>query len=72
VTPSGDILRADAVGNCGPATNLGGYSLIRAGSLDEAIALAQDCPMLADRGGVEVGELTNHDDKFDEWLAKHK
>jgi len=24
--------------------------------------------MLADGGGVEVGELTNHDEKFDAWL----
>jgi hypothetical protein len=63
--------RASAVGNCGPATNLGGYSLIRAQSLDEAVALAQDCPMLVDGGGVEVGELSNHDNQFDEWLAKH-
>jgi uncharacterized protein YndB with AHSA1/START domain len=61
---------AAALGNCATGTTLGGYSLIRAGSLDEAVALAQDCPMLGVGGGVEVGELTNHDDRFDEWLRE--
>ena len=63
--------RASAVGDCGPATRLGGYSLIRASSLEEAAALARGCPILVAGGGVEVGELTSHDDAFDEWLAKH-
>lgn len=61
---------AAALGNCKTGTTLGGYSLIRAGSLDEAVALAHDCPMLDAGGGVEVGELTNHDDRFDEWLRE--
>jgi uncharacterized protein YndB with AHSA1/START domain len=59
---------AATLGNCAAASTLGGYSLIRASSLVEAVALAEDCPILVDGGGVEVGELTNHDDKFDEWL----
>lgn len=63
---------ASAIGNCGAGTNLGGYSLIRASSLEEAVALAQDCPILPDGGGVEIGELTYHDDRFDEWLAKRR
>jgi hypothetical protein len=63
--------RASVVGDCGPDTNLGGYSLVRAASLDEAAALARDCPILPDGGGVEIGELTNQDDHFDEWLAGH-
>jgi uncharacterized protein YndB with AHSA1/START domain len=62
--------RASALGNCGAGTTLGGYSLIRAGSLEEAARLAQECPMLAAGGGVEIAELTNHDDKFDEWLER--
>ena len=62
--------RASPVGDCGSATSLGGYSLIRASSLEEAVALAQGCPILADGGGVEVGELTSHDDRFDEWLSE--
>src|SRR3954453_11683174 len=36
-----------------PAT---GYSLINAGSLDEAAELAGGCPILAGGGSVEVGE----------------
>jgi hypothetical protein len=62
---------AAALGNCGPGTTLGGYCLVRAGSLSDALAMAQDCPILSHTGGVEVGELTNHDDKFDEWLGRH-
>ncbi len=61
--------RASVVGNCGPDTNLGGYSLVRAASPHKAVALAHDCPILPDGGGVEIGELTNQDDQFDEWLA---
>jgi hypothetical protein len=63
---------ASAVGDCGPTTQLGGYSLIRATSLEEAVALAQDCPILPDGGGVEVGELTSHDDAFDQWLSERR
>lgn len=48
---------ASAVGNCGPDTHLGGYSLISAADLDEALALAKDCPGLARDGGVEVAQL---------------
>jgi len=33
-----------------------GYSLIEAGSLDEATELAGGCPILAGGGSVEVGE----------------
>jgi hypothetical protein len=46
-----------AVGNCGPGTQLGGYSLITAADLDEARALAKGCPSLARDGGVEVAQL---------------
>ena len=49
-------------------TTLGGYSLIRAGSLDAAVALARGCPMLGAGGGVEICELTSHDERFDQWL----
>lgn len=46
------------VGNCGPGTELGGYTLITADSLDAAVALATEHPLMARGGGVEVGELT--------------
>lgn len=49
-------------------TTLGGYSLIRAGDLDAAVALARDCPLLPHGGAVEICELINHDDRFDKWL----
>jgi hypothetical protein len=39
-------------------TVLGGYSLIDATDLDQAVALAQGCPLLALGGGVEVGVVT--------------
>jgi hypothetical protein len=52
-------------------TTLGGYSLIRAVSLDEAVGLARGCPMLGYGGAMEIAELTSHDDTFDEWLGRH-
>ena len=45
--------------------------MIRATSLDAAVELARECPILSHGGAVEIGELTNHDDLFDQWLAKH-
>jgi hypothetical protein len=45
------------VGNCGAGTQLGGYSLITADDLDEALAVAKGCPALASGGGVEVAQL---------------
>jgi hypothetical protein len=45
------------VGNCGPDTVLGGYTLVTAATRAEAVALAERCPLLADGGGVEVGEF---------------
>jgi hypothetical protein len=46
------------LGDCGPNTELGGYTLVSAENLAAALALAAECPMLAAGGGVEVGELT--------------
>ena len=50
-------LEAAALGNCGPGTQLGGYSLINAADLDEALALAKGCPSLTRDGGVELAQL---------------
>jgi hypothetical protein len=47
------------VGSSGGGTPLGGYSLVTAQSLDEAVTLAKDCPIVAAGGGVEVGELAD-------------
>ena len=46
-----------SVGDCGPGTTLGGYSLIAAADLDEALALAKNCPAVERDGGVEVAQL---------------
>jgi hypothetical protein len=45
-----------SVGN-GGTSGLGGYSIVNAGSLDDAAAKAQGCPVLrGDSGSVEVYE----------------
>ena len=59
---------AASLGASAADTTLGGYSLIRAGSLDAAVALARGCPMLTHGGAVELCELTSHDERFDHWL----
>jgi hypothetical protein len=46
-----------ALGNCGPGTELGGYSLIDAADLAAALALAKGCPGIARDGGIEVARL---------------
>jgi hypothetical protein len=50
--------KCTALGNCGPDTSLGGYTLIRADNLEAAVALAQAHPLMTRGGGVEIGELT--------------
>jgi YCII-related domain len=50
---------AATVGNCGPGTALGGYSVISAPDLDAALAVAKGCPQLNRDGGVEVAELVD-------------
>jgi YCII-related domain len=62
-------LSAETVGASAEATTLGGYSVVRATSLAEAVELARGCPHLQDGGAVEVAELVNNDDPFDQWLA---
>ena len=59
---------AATVGASVAGTTLGGYSLIRAGDLDAAVALARGCPLLPHGGAVEICELASHDDRFDNWL----
>lgn len=52
------VFTRTTLGNADEATDLGGYTLIRAADLDEATALAQTCPAIDAGGGVEIGELT--------------
>jgi hypothetical protein len=40
----------------GSAVNAGGYSIVEAGSLDDATAKTTGCPILAEGGTVEVYE----------------
>jgi hypothetical protein len=61
---------ATSVGAPADATSLHGYSVIRASSLDAAVALAHGCPILHQGGGIEVAELVSNDDTFDQWLAQ--
>ena len=49
---------ATALGNCGPETCLGGYTLINADDLEKAVELAESHPLMRLGGGVEIGELS--------------
>jgi uncharacterized protein YndB with AHSA1/START domain len=49
---------ATTVGNCGPGTTLGGYTLITAADPDAAVRLVEEHPLLTRGGGVEIAELT--------------
>lgn len=51
------VSKRSSLGNCGAGTALGGYTLVEAGDLDAALALAASCPAIDFGGGVEVGEL---------------
>jgi hypothetical protein len=54
----GKVLRADNVVTDGPYTEikelLGGYTIVKAETLDEAVELAKGCPILFVGGNVEV------------------
>ena len=51
------IFRREIVG-AGADTELGGYSLIAAETIEEAMRLAAGCPILEAGGAIEVGEIT--------------
>jgi hypothetical protein len=48
---------ATLVGETGPSTQLGGYSVVTADDVAAAVAIARQCPTVARGGGVEVGLL---------------
>jgi YCII-related domain len=52
------VFSRETVGQSPSDTVLGGYSLVTAEDLGQAVALAQGCPYVGAGGGVEVGELT--------------
>lgn len=45
------------VGEAGPSTRLGGYSIVTADDVETAISMAKSCPVIVRGGGVEVGVL---------------
>ncbi len=59
--PVGQVLKSDGVVSDGPYTEIKesilGYSLVKAGSLDEATGLSRGCPILRIGGSVEVREV---------------
>jgi len=58
LTPEGRVVKANNVITNGPYVEIkeaiGGYIIIRAGSLDEAAELSKGCPILNSGGNVEV------------------
>lgn len=46
------------VGETGPSTQVGGYSVVTAESFEEAVAMAETCPTVTRGGGVEVAVLS--------------
>lgn len=61
LTNTGHVLKPNNVVTNGPymeiKESIGGYSLIKAASYDEAIEMARDCPGLTVGGTVEVREI---------------
>jgi hypothetical protein len=57
VDPGQPVFERSVVGQVGDSTQLGGYSVVEAKDLDEAVALAKHCPTLRSDGGVHIGEL---------------
>jgi hypothetical protein len=58
VDPGQPVFQRTNVGEVGTSTVLGGYSIVEADNLDDALALAAQCPSVREGGGVEIGVLT--------------
>ncbi len=56
VGPSATVMSDGSVVNNGGANPISGYSLIEAKSLDDAVAKARKCPILAAGGHIELAE----------------
>jgi len=60
--PSGKVVKANHIIADGPYTeikeSIGGYSIVKANSIDEATELANGCPVLSVGGNVEVREIS--------------
>lgn len=61
LSPDGKVLRPGNMVTDGPYTEIkeaiGGFSIVKAASVDDAIELAKGCPILAVGGNVEVREI---------------
>jgi hypothetical protein len=57
----GRVVKPGAIVTNGPYVEIkeaiGGYTIVRAASFDEAAELAKDCPILATGGSVEVRQI---------------
>ena len=62
-SPVGATMSVSSDGSVGPAPAdaVSGYSIVEADDMDEALAIAKGCPVLADGGTVEVAELVDMD-----------
>lgn len=62
LVPSGKVVKANDVITDGPYAEIKecivGYSIVKAGSIEEAIELAKGCPGLTMNGNVEVREIS--------------
>ena len=58
---NGKVVRADNIISDGPYAeikeSIGGYSIIRSASIDEAVEIAKGCPVLGNGGNVEIREI---------------
>ena len=59
VDPGLPVISRSTLGELGTSTQLGGYSVVEAASLEGALALAKRCPALQFGGGVQVGALAD-------------
>lgn len=61
--PDGKVVQPEGAVIDGPFAEskelVGGYSMVQATDLDEAVKLTKDCPIFAAGGTVEVRELAN-------------
>ena len=59
---TGKVLKPDNVITDGPYTevkeSLGGYSIVKADSMEEAVEIAKGCPIFSVGGSVEVREVS--------------
>lgn len=60
--PTGKVVKGNNVITDGPYAeikeSIGGYSIVKADSLEEAVELASGCPVLPMGGNVEVREIS--------------